>query len=243
MQYDKLIKETKNLSILLVEDYELLRLDMAEVLENFFKTVVVAENGAEGLSEYESYYENNQRFFDIVISDIQMPIMNGVELCESIRAISPDQVIIVLSAHTESDYLLKLINIGISKFITKPVNHDMLLKTLYEESSKIQESKNDPSQMLMVNLDSEYIWNTTTQILTYKGVPVELTKHELLLLRFFLTKQEHICTGFDIIDYFYRENISINEKNIRNLVFKLRKKIPEKCIVSIYGLGYKFTLK
>ena len=62
------------------------------------------------------------------------------------------------------------------------------------------------------------------------------------MLEFFIAREEHICNGYDIMDYFYDNGIEINEKNIRNLVFKLRKKIPEQCIVSVYGMGYKFTV-
>jgi len=96
--------------------------------------------------------------------------------------------------------------------------------------------------MILIDMGENYTWNTVTHTLKYNDTSIELTKHELLLLQFFFNKVEQVCNSKNIIDYFYSCNIDISEKNIRNLVFKLRKKIPEKCIVNIYGLGYKFIL-
>ena len=68
--------------------------------------------------------------FDLVISDIEMPIMDGIALTAAIRKINETQKVLVLSAHTESDYLLKLLNLGIRKFILKPIDYDEFLETL-----------------------------------------------------------------------------------------------------------------
>ena len=77
-------------------------------------------------------------------------------------------------------------------------------------------------------------------ILMQHSQEVILTKHELLQLQCLL--ENKICTNKIIMEYFYNQNIDISEKNIRNLIFKLRQKIPKERIVSIYGLGYKFSL-
>jgi len=241
IDYKKLYTETKNLSVLLVEDFEPLRREMSEVLEDLFEKVIVASDGSEALALYQTMIEEDDRV-DLVISDIQMPIMDGVILTEKIRELNPDQVVIILSAYTDSKYLIKFINMGISKFLTKPIQQEELFETLYTESKTVQKLKRKSTKIVTISFGDDYVWNSATRVLKYNDKLIELTKHELLLLEFFLARQEHMCNGHDIIDYFYHKNIEINEKNIRNLVFKLRKKIPEKCIVSIYGLGYKFTL-
>jgi DNA-binding response OmpR family regulator len=241
IDYMTLYSVTKNLSVLLVEDHEPLRKEMIEVLEDLFKEVIPAVNGQEALTLYKKMIEEDS-VVDLVISDIQMPKMDGVILSTKIRELNELQAIIILSAHTDSKYLLELINMGISKFLTKPIMQDELFDILYKESNKIHTEKENIEEILIVDLGDNYTWDTVVHILKHDGTVVELTKHELHLMQFFILKQEHICTNQQIIDYFYSQDIEISDKNIRNLVFKVRRKIPEKCISSIYGLGYKFTL-
>lgn len=70
---------------------------------------------------------------------------------------------------------------------------------------------------------------------------VSLARHELLLMQLLVKKSEQICTNDDIMQEFYAYDINIYEKSIRNLIFKLRKKLPDNLINSIYGMGYKLT--
>ena len=236
INYKRLLDESKNFSILLAEDYNPLRIDMAEVLENFFHTVTIAENGKDAWNAYQF----NEKGFDIVLTDIQMPFMDGVELSAKILEQNPKQVIIVFSAHTDTEYLLKLINLGISKFITKPIQDSELFDTLYTVTKKMNSSPTPKENLDYVSLGEGYIWDKEKETLKYEEDFISLTKHEILLLKLFFTKEESICTQDDIMQYFENEKITIREKNIRNLVFKLRQKIPERCIQNIYGLGYKF---
>ncbi len=241
IDYGTLFLQTKNLSLLLVEDYEPLRNDMAEVLEDFFKTVRVASDGTEALKIYQEYQKTHPLGFDLVISDIQMPLMNGVELGKALRDINADQQIVILSAHTDSDYLLKLINLGIAQFITKPIKHEELLDTLYYVSKKITAAEPKNPDVLIVNLGENYLWDKEKLLLKQDDITIELTRHELLLMQLLVRNEEQVCTNDDIMQDFYANGVDINEKNIRNLVFKLRKKLPEKVIGSVYGMGYKFT--
>ena len=242
INYRTLYEQTKTLSVLLVEDFEPLRREMLEVLEDLFKTVISACDGKEALTLYQDAFETSDTAIDLVISDIQMPNMDGVVLTKKIRELNVDQPIIILSAHTDSKYLLELINMGISKFLTKPIMQDELFDILYKQSDKIYTEKKNVEGVVIIDLGDNYTWNTAIKILTHDGTVVKLTKHELHLMQYFILKQENICTNQNIIDYFYTQDIEISDKNIRNLVFKLRKKIPEKCISSVYGLGYKFSL-
>ncbi len=240
VDYKTLYTLTKTMTVLLVEDYEPLRKEMAEVLEDLVKTVTCASDGKEALSLYLDAQKENKRY-DIIISDIQMPHMNGVEFAKKIREINDKQVIYILSAYTDKEYLLELINIHIAKFITKPVNYDELFSLLYKESQKIDLNKTEKASSVHIEFAKDYVWNTDTRILTYKGKVIELTKHELLLLQFFIEKQGYICSSDDIVNRFYEYGIELSERNVRNLIFKLRKKIPDESIQSVYGLGYKFT--
>lgn len=239
IDYKTLYSKTKDLSLLLVEDYEPLRNDMAEVLEDLFKAVVVASNGAEALKLYHEYQTENHKLFDIVISDIKMPVMNGVDLCEILRKESEDQQIIILSAHTDSEYLLRLINLDIAQFINKPIQNERLLDTLFYVSGKINKEEKVLPESTIVNLGEEILWNKERLLLMRESYPVALTRHEITLMQLFVEKMEQVCTSDDIMHYFYLQGIDLSEQNIRNLIFKLRKKLPKSAIDSIYGMGYK----
>lgn len=240
LPFDKLYLHTNKLSLLLVEDYEPLRSNMQEILQDLFQVVYCSANGKDALDIYENYYKFNHKYIDIIIADIQMPVMNGVELSKKIKEMRPEQSIIILSAHTDSKYLLELINYGIAQFITKPIENDNLMDTLYKVSKNISTHKDLQDESSTLKLGENYIWDKNRLMLTKDSVNVELTKHELLLLELLIKKQDQLCTNSEISQEFYNNDIDISEKNIRNLIFKLRKKLPKKSINSIYGMGYRF---
>ncbi|MBV5321106.1 MAG: response regulator, partial [Sulfuricurvum sp.] len=116
---------SEKLSVLYVEDDTSLRDEMELLFSPFFEFVEIAVDGLDGLEKY------NRRKFDIVITDINMPRMNGIEMITAIRAIHPEQKIIAVSAHNESDILINLIENGVSSFILKPIIHQNILNVLY----------------------------------------------------------------------------------------------------------------
>ena len=119
----------EKVSILYVEDDGEIREALAETLEFDVKELYVAENGEEGLKKFKEFKP------DIVISDIKMPKMDGLQMSAQIKEISPKTPIIITTAFSDSDYLLKAIDIGIDKYVTKPVDIDKLYKALEEISS------------------------------------------------------------------------------------------------------------
>jgi len=120
----KLKKYATVCSVLYVEDYEIIRTQIADFLGRFFSDVVLANDGKEGLAKYK------ERAFDVVITDINMPNINGIEMIKAIKEINEKQIVIVTSANYESDYLLSLINLEITHFIQKTFNNKEFLYTL-----------------------------------------------------------------------------------------------------------------
>ena len=118
MNFKNLHKFTSTLHLLYVEDDTNLRAGTVEILENFFATVSVCTNGQTGLEKYKKFFNESGKYFDIVITDINMPVMNGIDMSEQIIHLNQKQSIFVISAHNEPHYLTKLINIGIDKFLT-----------------------------------------------------------------------------------------------------------------------------
>lgn len=114
----------ENFSILYVEDDEILRLEANSVVGKYFKKFDVAKDGEEALKLYLP------KKYDMVISDITMPNINGVELVRQIKNFYPKQKIIITSSSEDSKHIIDLINIGVNKFLPKPMNYKQLLEYL-----------------------------------------------------------------------------------------------------------------
>ena len=121
-KHTEFLERGKNLRVLYVEDSEIVRESTCDILDQYFDAFDVATNGEDGLQKYKQFYEEHHTFYDIVITDINMPKMNGIEMIKLILEMDPETNIIVMSAHNEADYLLQLINLGISNFVLKPVD-------------------------------------------------------------------------------------------------------------------------
>ncbi len=122
----------KNFTILYVEDDKDTNEVISSILKSNFKEVHTAYNGQEGLAAYK------QNRPDIVLSDIQMPMMNGIEMATSIKEINPHQEIAIFTAFNEPDHLKKAVNIGISKYILKPINEEQFFGALLSMAKVIQ---------------------------------------------------------------------------------------------------------
>lgn len=110
---DKIAK-LRNLKLLFVEDEEDLISIISDTLNKLGANFLIAKNGKEGLAVFEA----NQGI-DLVITDINMPIMNGLDMIKEIRKISPVEIVI-MSAHTESEYIDKSKELGVEHYLLKP---------------------------------------------------------------------------------------------------------------------------
>ena len=116
--------ELKRLTILLVEDEEELRHETSAFLELYYDRIIQAANGSEALQLFVLHQP------DLVISDIRMPVMDGLELAIRLKNQAPTTPVIFCTAFTETPYLLKAIELGIAAFVRKPVETDELLAAI-----------------------------------------------------------------------------------------------------------------
>lgn len=124
MNISDLAKKTKQLSLLFVEDEDSVRIETLSMLKILFNNVQEAVHGEDALEKYK------QQQFDIVLTDINMPYMNGLKLSREILKINKNQIIIILSAHDEMEYIEEMMEIGINKYILKPLNLDDFIDVL-----------------------------------------------------------------------------------------------------------------
>ncbi len=116
----------KNITILYAEDEAALREITLNILKGFTKKQLVAENGAQGLE----LFKEHESEIDIIITDVNMPIMNGLEMIREIKKINPNIPIIVATAFSNTEYLLEAIDIGVDKYVLKPIDMKKLLQLM-----------------------------------------------------------------------------------------------------------------
>lgn len=118
-----------DISVLYVEDEDLTREEIHKLLQERFREVFVAQNGAEGL---EQFRKNGP---DLVVTDILMPVMDGLKMAKEIRSFNKDVPIIVTTAHSETSYMIDAIDANVDQFVIKPIE----LKNFFAAMEKCTE--------------------------------------------------------------------------------------------------------
>ena len=219
-------KILKNLTVLLVEDDSDSKKIMHDVLSDNFEKVFTAQNGDEGLKKFKKYNPN------MVITDVFMPISDGLDMTRYIKEISKDTPVIVLSAHSEKETLLKAIDVGVDKYLIKPIMADDLLKTI----ENVAKSKIETANIIQVA--NGYSFNKIKRVLIRDGVEISLTKKELAIISL-LIKRLGTLVLHDEIKSVVWVGESVTEAAIRTFVKRVRDKVGNNFIKNVPGLGYK----
>ena len=127
---DDIIQNSHNLTLLYVEDNEDAREMTTMILEDFFDNIIIAVDGEDG---YEKYIQNK---IDLIITDINMPRLNGLELCKKIRVNDDETPIIILSAHNEDNFFIESIKYGVNGYLLKPIDIDQLSSMIFRVTQK-----------------------------------------------------------------------------------------------------------
>ena len=219
-------KILKNLTVLLVEDDSDSKKIMHDVLSDNFEKVFTAQNGDEGLKKFKKYNPN------MVIADAFMPISDGLDMTRYIKEISKDTPVIVLSAHSEKETLLKAIDVGVDKYLIKPIMADDLLNTLENVAKNKIETSN------IIQVANGYSFNKIKRVLIRDGVEISLTKKELAFISL-LIKRLGTLVLHDEIKSVVWVGESVTEAAIRTFVKRVRDKVGNNFIKNVPGLGYK----
>jgi len=130
LDLEALQKSTKNLKVLYAEDSMMMRKVTHKILLNYFDHVDVACDGKEAFDIYVSYYEEHEKTYDILITDLEMPALDGADLSRKVLDYNYTQDIIVISSVGEFDRLVDLMNMGVNKFISKPIQEEQLAEVI-----------------------------------------------------------------------------------------------------------------
>ena len=216
----------KNSSLLLAEDEKNLRDSFAKVLLLYVDKVYTASDGEEAFMLYTEHRP------DIVITDVKMPKLNGLELIKRIRKENHDIPIIVTSAYTDKDFLLDSIKLSLVDYVVKPIKEGDLTRLLQSSANLLLEKS---KTIVKINMTSFYDYTNKTFL--QDNIPITLTQKEVEFIETLLAHKGNLVTRQTLEDklYIYEE---APPSALKNLVFKLRKKITNDVIKTIGNLGY-----
>ena len=217
-----------NLTVLFVEDEKELRDALKSAVSDEFEKFIVARDGDDGLKKYKKYKP------DIVVTDILMPICDGLEMAQEIKKLSRETPIVVLSAFSEKKRLLKAIDIGIDKYLIKPIDPDELMETL----------KDIAKDLLLVDqiveLGNQYQFDKAKKVLIKDGNTIALTKKELLFISI-LVKNLGVFVLHEDIKKHVWTNKNVTNAAIRTFIKRIREKTGKEFIKKVPVLGYKIN--
>lgn len=218
------------MSILLIEDDEELQDNLYQTLSIFFKKVILAKNGLEGIEKLKFYK------IDMIITDYVMPIMDGEEFCRYLRKNNYNMPITIISNYYEKEKLIKLIDLELTNYLLKPISYNELIDCLKNMLKRINKlSLND----FQINCDINYNFLTKEIINNKNNIQYKLSKSEIVLLELLL-KNPNSIISIEIIQAHLSPNEIKSEQAIKNIIHRLRLKIGKDNIQNIQSLGYLF---
>jgi len=223
------MKKLQKLTILYAEDEDGVRKNIANSLSYYVKEVYEASNGAEALEIYE---DKNP---DIILSDIHMPILDGIEFVKKVRATNREIPIVMITAHTDKEYLLKAVELHMEKYIIKPLDMDELFNTLEKCVNVI-----DINNIEVLKVDTDYIYDYDKKELIYKNKTIILNKKEMSFLEVLISNQNRMVTYEELQDYVWNDDV-MTDSALRSLVRNLRKKLPTDIVSNLSGVGYRLV--
>ena len=217
-----------SLTVLFVEDEKELRNALEGAIGDEFAKFIVARDGDDGLKKFKKHKP------DIVITDILMPIRDGLEMAKDIKQISRETPIIVLSAFSEKERLLKAIDVGIDKYLIKPIDPDELMLTVNYIADELL------SLDKVVELGSGYQFDKNRKVLVQEGKTIALTKKELLFISI-LVRNLGVFVLHEEIKKYVWTNKNVTDAAIRTFIKRVREKTGKEFIKNVPGLGYKIN--
>lgn len=213
----------KTLKILIVEDESKIASLLKEAINEYFYSVVIAKDGEEGLKRFKTNKP------DIVITDIMMPKTNGLEMTIKIKELDELVPIIILSAHSDKEKLLKAIDIGINKYFIKPFDPDEVLEHINKIAPTLNKRK-------IIKLKDGFVFDNNSISLYKDGTLLNLTKREKEFFYLLLKNQNEVVEASVIKETIWDEEV--NDERLRTFIKRLRLKTSRDLIENASGQGY-----
>lgn len=234
------MSEEKKLSILLVEDeenlHEALRLNLE--LEGY--EVTSAYDGAAALKALQAEY------FDLIILDVMLPEMDGINVTETVRISNNEVPILILSARNSSADRVLGLKKGADDYMTKPFNLEELLLRVHKLIDKNKKLQDKSSLGNSYSFDENIIDFKAQEATTKKGQKIQLSKKETMLLKLLIENKNEVVPREKILQSVWGYNVYPTTRTIDNFILNFRKYFEEdsrnpKFFHSVRGVGYKYA--
>ncbi|MBU3015393.1 response regulator [Poseidonibacter lekithochrous] len=221
-------------SILLIEDENILRKNYIIYLKTMFEFVYEATDGVEAYNIYKEKRPN------ILIIDINIPKINGLDLLQMIRQHDHTTKAIVLTAHKDKDFLLQATKLKLTDYLVKPISRRALKLSLEKVIDELTNFKITALKNKI--LKDGYIWNYDSEELTCNGKVIHLTNKEKLIFTLFMNNLNSVLSIDKIIYSVWDEYLKSHEDSLKTILKKLRRKLPNGIIINIHSIGYKINV-
>jgi len=228
------------MSIAIIEDDPNIRSLLRIVLSELNVPIDEYDNGWKGL---DGILQNN---FSLLILDLMLPGVNGIEICRKIRQSGNNLHILMLTSKSEEDDKIAGLDIGADDYLTKPFSNKELLarvKALLRRSEV--KSNTDKKENQIITLGGLSL-DMSNRILTKNNKEVNLTAKEFDIIQLFMSNAGRNFTRMDVLERVWGEQFEGLEHTVNSNINRLRNKIEEdptkpKYIVTVWGVGYKFN--
>jgi len=225
---DILLEKLKDISILCVEDEDGIREVIVKTLKYYFKEVYEACDGEEAYEMYEEYRPK------IILSDIQMKNINGVQFVKKVRKTDRHTSIIMLTAHSNEEYLIELINLNVNHFILKPLNLKKLNEALFKY---INENLLD-----QISLAPNLFLDLHKRIVVFnENEEISLRKREKDFLHLLYENKNSIVSYMQIEEELWIDK-EMTSHALKSFIKDLRAKLPINIIKNVSQEGYTLLL-
>lgn len=226
MNHKTFAKKMCRYSILYVEDDFEVRGHIVEFLQRYFKKVYACSSSEEGLTLYHNVQP------DILLLDINLGGMSGIELASIIRQQDEKVRILISTAYTNKEFMLQAIELSLSRYLVKPVTSEELVKALEKCYVELEDEA-------VVELGEGYVYNRNLAVVLKENEQIVLRHKEVELLEYFL-RHEGYTLRYEQLEEGVWANEVMTRDAIRSQIRNLRKKLTVEVIENVSGLGYKF---
>ena len=224
----------KHLNILYIEDEKNIRNNISKTLEMFVNNVFSFED----TRNIDVIFKNKR--IDIIITDINLPYKDGITFAQEIRQFDSNIPIILLTAYTDTKYLLEATKLKLIDYLTKPIDFKTLQKALHNCVKDIIENARyiiEFSNNISYNVLNKELFNTKNQ------EELSLSTKELSLLEYFIKHHNRVISHEEIKNNIWSDDIDYaSDAALKNILTKLRKKIGKNTITNISGIGFKIHI-
>lgn len=228
------------MSIAILEDDPNIRSLLKIILSELNLPIDEYDNGWKGLDAL------TQKKYSLLVLDLMLPGVNGIEICRKIRQANNQMPILMLTSKSEEDDKIAGLDIGADDYLTKPFSNGELLarvKALLRRSEVKSGIEKKEHQIISIG---SLALDISNRLLTKNGIDVNLTGKEFDLIQLFMSNAGRNFTRMDILERVWGDHFEGLEHTVNSNINRLRSKIEvdpvhPKYLVTVWGLGYKFN--